>query len=277
MLTSEQAKKALHYVLPIFIAVVSICILAKVIPASSFIQTTLSSLESSKEKVMDLSGATLGASVGLSALPDDFASPLANSFADLMKYYIFIFAVLFVENLIVVEGTRIALVYIVPAACVIYMIGRFFQKEFIREFAMKLAVLACALVLAVPVSTHFTDAICSQYLASIDATIEQTETQVEQTDNDTQTSKEDQGIKDKLNALYDSATSAVGDLVAKFKVMLKDCIQAIAILIVTTFVMPILTLLFFKWLLQELFQFSFQNRSLIQLLSKNKGEKENEE
>ena len=74
---------------------------------------------------MKFSGNTIGTSVALSALPDDFASPLAGTVSDLNTYFIFMFAVIFVEKLIVLIGTKISLAYIIPFACVLYIFTNF--------------------------------------------------------------------------------------------------------------------------------------------------------
>lgn len=52
------------------------------------------------------SSSTIATSLALSALPDDFATSLAGTVWDLNTYFIFIFAVLFVEKLLVIEGIK---------------------------------------------------------------------------------------------------------------------------------------------------------------------------
>jgi len=45
----------------------------------------------------------------------------------------------------------------------------------------------------------------------------------------------------------------MSDLLAYFENVLKRCVNSIAIMIVTSFVLPLLTLFLFRWLLNELF------------------------
>ena len=92
--TEIHTEKLARILLAIFIIVFSIFVLAYKVPESEFVQETLESLEESKTTVMEFSGATISVSLAITALPDDFGSPLADTIADMNKYCILIFAVL---------------------------------------------------------------------------------------------------------------------------------------------------------------------------------------
>ena len=158
-----------------FILVFSITVLALKVPETAYVQESLESLEKTQSTITKFSGTTLSASLAMSALPDDFASPLADTVADLNTYFVFMFAVIFVEKLIVVEGTQIALTYIIPAACVLYILFVLTAKGILRNFATKLFILGISVVMVIPFSTHFTDAVCQDYMAYVEKTIEETE------------------------------------------------------------------------------------------------------
>ena len=78
----------------VFLMVFSFTVLTHVIPESKFVQDTVKHLEDSQNTIMKFSGTTIATSLSLSALPNDFASPLASTVSDLNTYFIFIFAVL---------------------------------------------------------------------------------------------------------------------------------------------------------------------------------------
>ena len=166
-----HTEKLARILLAVFIMVFSIFVLADKIPKSGFVQETLDSLEESKTTVMEFSGATIAVSLAITALPDDFGSPLANTLADMNKYFIFIFAVLYVERLIVVEGIKISLVYIIPFACGFYILAVLSGKAAFKALAAKLMILGMAIVMVIPVSTHFTEKVCDDYLNYVDETI----------------------------------------------------------------------------------------------------------
>ena len=171
--TEIHTEKLAKILLAIFIMVLSIFVLAYKFPESSYVQETRESLEESKITVMEFSGATIAVSVAITALPDDFGSPLANTLADMNKYFIFIFAVLFVEKLIVVEGMKLSFVYIIPFACGLYILSVLFGKAVFKVLASKLMILGLAVVLVIPLSTHITEKVCEDYLVYVDETIEE--------------------------------------------------------------------------------------------------------
>ena len=82
MLSEKMSIRLLKYLLlPVLVGVFSIAVCAKTVPNSKFVQSTLESIEDSKMTVMEFEGATLAASVAITLLPDDTATPIADNFA----------------------------------------------------------------------------------------------------------------------------------------------------------------------------------------------------
>ncbi|MBR5268506.1 MAG: hypothetical protein IKU20_09980 [Lachnospiraceae bacterium] len=248
--TTEKLAKTLFLIL---IMVISINVLTVKIPESKYVQQTIDHLEKSQNTVMTFSGTTLTTSLALSALPDDFASPLAETVSDLNTYFIFMFAALFVEKLIVVEGTKIALTWIIPAACILYILNVWSTRDIFKSFANKLMILGISLVIVIPFSTHFTEHVCANYMAYVDETIAETNNGATKINDIMASDNEDSTIFDKLTDAFKTAIQGVNDLLTYFKNVIKKCINSVAILMVTTFGLPILILMLFRWLLSELF------------------------
>lgn len=236
-----------------FIMVFSITVLASKIPESSFIQETLTSLEESQGTIMKFSGTTLSASLAMSALPDDFASPLADTVADLNTYFVFMFAVIFIEKLIVIEGTKISLTYIIPIACVLYMLFVLTAKETFKNSSTKLLILGISVIIVIPFSTHFTETVCQDYLVYVDETIAEADAGATKINDVMAMEDEKTNLFDKLSDAFKTAIQGVSDLLTYFNNVIKRCVNSVAIMIVTTFVLPLLILMIFHWLLKELF------------------------
>lgn len=249
----NRTEKLVKLLFAAFIMVFSITILACKIPESSFVQESLESLEEAQNTIMKFSGATLSTSLAISALPDDFASPLADTIADLNTYFIFMFAVIFVEKLIVVEGTNIALTYIIPVACALYMLYIISSKGVFRNFAIKLLILGISVVMVIPFSTHFTETICHDYLVYVDETIAETEAGANKINEVMSSDEEDTPLFDKLSDAFKTVVQGVSDLLTYFNNIIKKCVNSVAVMLVTTFVLPFLMLMLFRWLLKELF------------------------
>ena len=63
-------------------------------------------------------------------------------------------------------------------------------------------------------------------------------------------------VFEKLTDAFKTAVQGISDLLKYFENVLKKCVNSIAIMIVTTFVLPMFVLLLFRWLLKELFSLS---------------------
>jgi len=249
----KRTEKLAKILFVIFIMVFSFTVLTHVVPESKYVQHTIDRLEETQQTIMTFSGTTIATSLAISALPDDFASPLASTVSDLNTYFIFMFAVIFVEKLIVLEGTKIALTYIIPAACLLYVVFILTTKEVFKNFATKLLVLGISLVIVIPFSTHFTDTVCEDYLDYVDETIAEANAGAAKINEVMASSNEDSTFFDKLSNAFKTAIQSVSDLLTYFRNVIKKCVNSIAIMLVTTFVVPLLILMLFRWLLNELF------------------------
>lgn len=278
MLSVKQGKALLKILIPIFIFVLSIFVLSVQIPKTRFITSTLDSLDKSKNTVIEFSGATIATSLALSALPDDFASPLAATLSEMNKYFVFILVIIFVERLIVVEGTKIVFLFIIPAVCAGYLIHLFWKKQIIKSITYRLFVLGMATFLVVPCSVHFTNWIGKDYIAYVDETISETNSGADKI-NEIMTSDNDGTIFERLTDAFSNAVESVKDLLSYFNNVIKKCINSIAILIVTSFVVPIAIFAIFRWILKELFSIDLQgNKTIMALVSKKRlGKKTLEE
>ena len=248
-----QKEKLAKILFMIFLMVLSFSVLTRIIPESKFVQETIQHLEESQNTIMKFSGTTIATSLSLSALPNDFASPLASTVSDLNTYFIFIFAVLFVEKLVVIEGIKIALVWMIPAACILYIAAILTSKEMFKNFAKKLLILGISIIMVIPISTHFTETVCADYLTYVDETIEEADAGANKINELMAEENEDATFFDKLTDAFKTAIRDVNDLLAYLKNVVKKCVNSVAVMIVTTFVLPMLTMLLFRWLLTELF------------------------
>lgn len=270
----EKAVCVLKSCVALFFAVFSIVVLAKKIPETRFVMESVESIESSKESVMGLTGATLATSLAISALPDDFASPIAETLSDLNKYSVLILAALLVERLIVVIGTKIAFMYVIPIACAIYTMGVWLKKIGLKNFAFKMGILGLMLILVIPFSTHFIDSVGGEYLQYVSNTIDETNEGAGKINEILAQGETGETLTEKLSGLVNMAIKGVNELIAYFENGVKKCITSLAIIIVCTCVMPIVTLLLFKWLLKELFSIKFPKEGLKSLIPTKKKKTE---
>ena len=137
MFTEEKSKWIIKGLIPLLIGVLSVFVLSDIIPKTKFVQHSIDKVEQSRNTVMEFSGAVLATSFAISALPDDFETPLADTLAGMEKYFVFILMVLLIEKIILMEGTKLAFLIIIPAGCIIYTIGYYCRKVFCVSFGMR--------------------------------------------------------------------------------------------------------------------------------------------
>ena len=128
-----------------------------------------------------------------------------------------------------------------------------FEKDGFKKFAKKLLILGISVVMVIPISTHFTEKVCADYLTYVDETIEEADAGANKINELMTEDTEDATFFDKLSSAFKTAINDVNDLLAYFKNVVKKCVNSVAVMIVTTFVLPMLVMLLFRWLLTELF------------------------
>ncbi len=260
MLTTKEAVVAIKVLVLLLIAALSFFFATAKFPETGFIRDSLESVENSSATVMKFSAATLSTSLAISALPDDFATPLADSLADMNFYFIIILVILFLEKILIRYGVALAFAILIPAACILYIPSFFVRRRFLRlsrpfkSFAVRLCVLSLAVALVVPCSTHLTHFVAADLTEYVEETIRETEDGADKLNEAMADGAEGKTIFEKLSDLFQTAIHGISDLMQHFQNMIRKCMNSIAILILTDCLMPLLTFFFLKWIIRELFQ-----------------------
>ena len=238
----------------VFIALLSVLVLSKRVPEAELFKTSAESLDETKETVMGLSAATLTVSVGITLLPDDYASPIANTLADLSKYFVLILGVVFLEKLKVLEGIPITFIYVIPAVCGLAALFFITGKEVFKSLAKKLLIIAIAFIFVVPVSTGLSQYLGEGYMSYVQETISVAEVGSDKIEEISEPRDGEESIYERISSVFQTAIQGVSDLFDYFSAIVKKCINSIAILIVVTCAIPFLTFMFFIWLIRQLFE-----------------------
>lgn len=254
MLSEKHAALAVKILSLSLIAALSFFVATAKLPESDFVRQSLESVEASSDTVMKFSAATLSASLAISALPDDFATPLADSLADMNLYFVAILVVLFLEKILIRYGIKAAFQLLIPLACFAGVLFAATKKDILKGLAVRLCVLGLAVAFVVPCNTHITGVVASDLTAYVNETIEETENGAGKLHEAMEDGAEDKSMFEKLSDLFQTAIRDISDLMLHFQNTIRRCMNSIAILILTDCLMPLLTFFVLKWLLRELFQ-----------------------
>ena len=247
---SEVSKKLAAAALLLALALVSFFPIAQKMSQPQTFSHAIESLDKKQETVLELTAASTAASAAITLLPGDTATPIAEKLADLSGYFLIVLCAIFLEKYLLTIMAGAAFRVLLPLACLLLAASLFFCRDTLRALSKKLALFALAVVLIIPTSIFLSDSIEATYRASIDATVEsamQTTDAIGEATDDNADSDTKTGLFSKVTEGISSAATAAVD---KLKHVLNDFLEALAVMLVTSCLIPVLVLVFFVWLVK---------------------------
>ena len=282
-------QKCITAVILLLVAILSITVIGKYASAPENHQKTIASLDEKKQTVMELTAASTVTSALITLLPGDTATPIAEKMADVSGYLLVVLCAIYLEKYLVTITGYVAFTYLIPIACGLWIFNLIFANATVRKLAAKLAVFGLAISLVVPASVKISDLIGDTYQAQIEATIEDarntqnilensgvvddtnevgttgTGTTGATTGSAQEKNNSESGsasnifdwAKDAISSAKDSVANVVEnvtvsteELVQKVENSLNHFIEAVAVMIITSCVIPMLVLLLFFWMVK---------------------------
>ena len=252
-------KTLIIIVLLILIALISIFKLSIIASSVDFHKSNIDKLDEKKMKVFNLTTASAVAATALSAIPGDATTPLANQIINITSYLLIVTGVIYLEKVLLTLTGLVTFKYLIPISCglgILYLIS---NKELFRIISIKLAAFGILIFIVVPISVCISSWIEQNYHETLESSIEAAESiNINESENvKSEDSEEKQGFfKDVVNKVQDSVDSLkteVEESIEKGKKALSNLIDAIAVLIITSCIIPLLVLSFFIWLIKMLF------------------------
>lgn len=241
-------KKILAAALIVLLAVVSFFPVAQRASSLETHAQTIASIDGKVETVLKLTATSTLASAAISAIPGDTATPISEKLADFTEYFLLILCVLYAEKyLLTIIGAGVFR-YLIPLACVILLLALFTRSESKKLLARKLIFVSLALFLTIPASVRVSDMIYDTYKISIDETI----TAAEQFSDETGELADAGENQSRIAAILDRLQQSANDLSDRAAKILNRFIEALAVMIVTSCIIPLLVLVFFVWLIKVL-------------------------
>ena len=242
-------KKTMFVAFLVLVAILSMFVIAPKVAQSDYTASIIHSIDEKAETVLKLSASSTLASVGVSAIPGDTATPIADKLADLTKYFLLILCVLYTEKyLLTLIGVGF-FKYLVPALCLISIILVFWSPAALTRARRKLLAFGLVALLAIPTGILISDSIYGQFESSIGDTLATAEELNAKTEGLSQADNDATYIEKWLNKISETASG----LTDKAANALNRFIESSAVLIVTTCIIPVLILLLFIWLTKLIF------------------------
>lgn len=251
------SKRIILVVVLLLIASISVLAISKVASSPEFHAKTIQSLDKKKITVMELTAATAATSTAIALIPSDATTPLANQIIGLSSYLLIVIGAIFLEKILLTLTGYVTFTFLIPIACLLYIIYLYAKKDILRNLAIKLAIFGIVIFMVVPVSVQVSNFIETKYQTSIDQTIEEakdTQTTAEEaTSKETEKSGGWSEFTTKAKEAISNIGSNVSNLIHKGEKALSNFIDAVAVLIITSCVIPIIVLAFFIWIVKIIF------------------------
>ena len=252
-----NSKTIISVVALILVAILSIFVIEPFASSAKTHANSIKTLDEKKITVMEITAATAGSATALAAIPGDATTPVANQILKLSSYLLVVIGAIFLEKVLITLTGFVAFKFLIPIACLLYAIYLFAEKDFFKNLAIKLAVFGIVISLVVPVSISASNLIEKAYKDSINQTVEEAKnaqnevniTESEETEEKSGWDKFTSNVKEGISNIGDTASKAI----KKGEELLNKFIDAIAILLITSCVIPIVVLFAFVWLVKIIF------------------------
>ena len=203
---------------------------------------TISSLDKKSKGVVELSALTVGVSSAITALPGDTGTTVADHLMDLNTGLFVVMVALFLEKyLLTIIGDFVLLA-----------IGFWKKIPSLRLKFVNIFFIGILLLAIVPTGIHIADQIEDIYSFSLEDTIQEAQNIKDETEDATNEATEEDSnfITGVISKVTDAISNAVTGIVDKGENFLNTVTKSLAILIVTSCVIPLLIVFLFLKLIK---------------------------
>lgn len=223
--------------------------------------STIEVIDQKKGNVLALTTSCVALSAGITAVPGDTGTPVAEQLAQLSGNLGIVLAVLYLEKYLLTILWSVGLGILIPFALVLFAIslgihGRWSTSTVIRRVATRVLVVAIIGMVLVPASVWVSQKVDETYRVSIEQA-QQKAADAADSDSSKASKKKTESTESKnvLEQLADGASSLVTSVTSGAKQMtdeivqqVTDLIEGVIVMIVTSCVIPLLVLAAFLWL-----------------------------
>ena len=226
----------------------------------------IESLDEKRNTVTGLIATSTATSAAITVLPDDVGTPIAEKIADLSTYFLIVLGAIFLEKILLTVGGYVTFKCIVPILCFAAISAILIRKKTWRIFCYNLIVrmllFGFVLCIVTPASIQISTVVENLHVTSINESVEKVKESAEsmdESDSDNESQKKEgfvSGLVSKVTDLAKGITSGVTQTLDAVQNYLNNLIEAFAIFMVTTCIIPIVVLIILilavKWIFNSI-------------------------
>jgi len=224
------------------LALVAVISFTKIAPFAADPENHKHTIEQTDERiasVMALSGGAAATSATLSLLPGDMCTPLADQLAEMATYFLLILSSLYLEKFLISLSGYITFMGLIPLACVFMCIMVATGRRTYSRTAGKIALIGIIIFLIVPASVKLSDMVYQTQATQVNTTIEE------------YNNLEIEG--DSESGLFNEFTTITTETIDRITSFIDNLMESLAVMIVTSCVIPLLVFFFLVWLVKTIF------------------------
>ena len=263
---SKWTKKIMGIVLLLLVALLSFNKISVVTSSPETYASMIESLDEKRNTVTGLIATSTATSAAITVLPDDVGTPIAEKIADLSTYFLIVLGAIFLEKILLTVGGYVTFKCIVPILCFAAISAILIRKKTWRIFCYNLIVrmllFGFVLCIVTPASIQISTVVENLHATSINESVEKVKESAEsmdESDSDNESQKKEgfvSGLVSKVTDLAEGITSGVTQTLDAVQNYLNNLIEAFAIFMVTTCIIPIVVLIILilavKWIFNSI-------------------------
>jgi len=246
----------------------SITVGSNTLSSPQFHSSTIRVLDAQKNEALALSVTVTAASTGLSMMPDDVGTPIAHELANLSTPLFLIVAIIYLEIFLLTTFGWITGSFLFPAACALMIAFVLFRREYLLVWIKKILVLSVALVLLIPTSAAITNHIEDTFSETVNQKLHAASHIADASQSNAE--GDENAIVSFFSGLADNVSSAA----TAARDMLSTMVDAVAVLVITSCIIPVLTLLLFLKAIQIALNVNIPTRYLALLVPPTKKDRQ---
>ena len=257
-LTPETLTFWARVVIPIALALISILAVAPRLSSVETYRGTIEMLDAEKSNVLTLTGASTAVSASVTLLPGDICTPIAEKLMDLSQDFTIVLCAIYFEKYMLTVLGYFVFTWLLPAALLLYVVNVFLRRDGLRTLAIRLFTFGLCIYLIIPTSVKISGMINEVYQSSIDATITaatESAGEIEAVTGNVKSSEateQEQTVLEKIAQNVEEGvvvlSQDIAGATARLKATVDRYIDALAVMIVTSCVIPIVVVIVFLWL-----------------------------
>ena len=246
------------FAIAVVVALVSFFVIAPWAGSAESYTGIIASLDEKRNTVMQLVTGSTATSAGITLLPGDVGTPIAEKLLDLGADFAIVIGAIYLEKYALTILGLAAYKFLVPIGCVLFGIAALLSnrpsvRQTLYGLSTRLVLFGIAISLVVPASVTVSKLIEDTYETSMNETI----AALEQTDGAAGAAAADAGanaanegnaVVNFLTSIPENLSNAATGVSEQVQARLNMFIETLSVMIVTSCVIPILVLLFFIWL-----------------------------